>query len=132
MTTKKPPLSRLLEKVRAEREGKPAKPKPVVHAEMPFYYVEFDRHQGVPTKRTGVVSVVDKGVNNFRRLIKFEPGVTGHESYYLDGFVSNLEEYKLSGLWPCAGTQGRWNAMYVHGWQVAKIAKDLDLETLAQ
>lgn len=60
-------------------------------------------------------------------------GVTGYESFCLDGksdknVRSRLYNMKARGWWACAGTRGRWDALYIHGMQMEKMIKDLQLE----
>ncbi|KKN80814.1 hypothetical protein LCGC14_0326200 [marine sediment metagenome] len=59
-------------------------------------------------------------------------GVTGYESFCLDrsspaDLKARFYKMKLNGWWACMGTEGRWDALYIHGLQMTKLLEDLEL-----
>jgi len=83
---------------------------------------------------TGKPSVVVCGVTLEKSIllgpwIRVHGGVTGHESFCLGGkSAADLKSMTTFGWHACAGTPGRWDALFFHGLQMAKLFKDMGID----
>jgi hypothetical protein len=94
-----------------------------------FHYVEFQSYGLPPKVRKGEV-VVFQDESQGKPKIRFSPGVTGYEQYYLEDLAKTYGQYTHQGIWPCVGTKARWNAMYIHGWEFQRIWESLELDDI--
>lgn len=61
-------------------------------------------------------------------VIRVYGGVTGWESFNVgEGTITDLSKMKANGWWACAGTPGRWDALYFHSLQMARMFKEFGL-----
>lgn len=62
------------------------------------------------------------------KIVELDNGVTGYESFCLEGpSAVDVDKMKCNGWWACAGTPGRWDALYFHGLQMAKLFRKLGI-----
>ena len=79
--------------------------------------VRFNCLSGEPT----ACEVTLQKDSNPMPCVKLSGGPTGYESFVLDGPAAvDLHRMVSRGWWACAGTPGRWDALYIHGIQLAK------------
>lgn len=53
-------------------------------------------------------------------------GITGHERWYIKDLIEGgLLESEAENFWACAGTDNRWNGLYLNMSQVQKVIKML-------
>jgi len=102
---------------------KTTRPEPLASTE--FTYVEF-YSSGKAEVHLGSAEVYQDDQGQI--AIKFTPGVTGHESYYVTDLNNKVNYYRDCGIWPCAGTKNRWNAMYIHGWEFDRLWAVLNID----
>jgi hypothetical protein len=75
--------------------------------------VRFHQRTGKASIVTCDLTIIDGFDGNVLKMIG---GPTGYESFCLEGKSKiDLEHVYICGMWFCAGTEGRWDALYVNG-----------------
>ena len=81
--------------------------------------------------KSRAVQVLVRLVNNetLGKVIQLDGGVTGYESFCLEGKSAvDIDRMKSIGWWACAGTPGRWDALYFHGLQMSKLFEEFNIK----
>lgn len=58
---------------------------------------------------------------NNERIFSLLNGVTGWESFYIDHWSTKLEEMQKTGWLACAGTEGKYDKLFVPAEEMQKI-----------
>jgi len=105
--------------------------QPIINKTVLVKAVRFSSSSGEPRCVTLEACIFE--YPSMGKCLKLIKGVTGYESFCLEGApgrkraIRDFSHMVVRGWWACGGTPGRWDALYIHGLQMKKVFKELNV-----